>query len=177
MNELIEKMQKLNVKSVMLDKCLGKVFIDNEGNLSYKGGFRIYKQPIYAYQDALEKLNANEIKLDKWQDVVMKKFATKLVYHNDDKTEKVEDSLRKWSWKSDITDSGVNVSEDFVIEGNINQLRKFESYANNHMRYCNGCWYRYNNEELTEWMRIFSEFGLYDAYDSFDEYYHNSIVD
>lgn len=175
-NELIENMQRLNVKSIMLDNGLGKVTLEKD-HLAYDGGFRVYRYPADAFKEALNKLTANKDKLGKWQEIVTKKFTTNLIYHNDDNTECREDSLRKWSWKSDITDSGISVSEDFVIEGNINQLRKFHSYANNHMRYCNGCWYKYDNDEVTEWMKVFREFGLYEAYDSFSEYYHNSIVD
>lgn len=167
-------MQKLDVKSIALDNGLGKVNLEND-HLTYDGGFRVYRYTSCAFRDALIKLNEYEDKLLKWKEVVPIRFSTSLIYHNDDNTER-EESMSKWSWKSDITDSGISVKEN-VIEGNIDQLRKFNSYANNHMRYCNGCWYKYGNEEVEEWMKIFRIFGLYKAYDSFAEYYHNSIVD
>jgi hypothetical protein len=176
MKELIEKMQNLDIKSIALDRGLGTVFIDKNGNLSYESGLHYYVHPRYAFEDALKKLDIYENKLLNWKKIVPIKFSTSLIYHNDDNNERKE-SLQKWCWKSDITDSGISVKEDFLIEGNINQLRKFYSYANNHMRYCNGCYYRYENEEVKEWMDIFRTFGLYEAYDSFEEYYHNSIVD
>lgn len=177
MENLIEKMQKFSVKSIMLNENLGKVLVDENGNLSYeKGHCRYYTQPMYAYEAAFTQLSKYEDKLLKWKEIVPMKFSTSLIYHNDDNEERKE-SLQKWSWKSDITDSGISIKDDLIIEGNINQLRKFLSYANNHMRYCHGCYYKYENEEIKEWMDVFRTFGLYEAYDSFAEYYHNAIVD
>ena len=133
MKELIDKMQKLGIKCVTLDENLGKVLLDDNNNLSYNKGFRYYIQTNYAFEDAFTKLGKYEDKLLQWKDIVPSKFSTRLIYHNDDGNERTE-SIAKWIWKSDITDSGISVKDEFVIEGNINQLREFKSYANNHMR-------------------------------------------
>lgn len=176
MKELINKMQKLGIRCVTLDKNSGKVLLDENGDLSYNKGLLYYSQTNYAFENAFTKLGKYEDKLLQWKDIVSSKFSTRLIYHNDDGNERTE-SIAKWVWKSDITDSGISVKDEFVIEGNINQLREFNSYANKHFRYCHGCYYKYDNEELKEWMEIFQTFNLYKAYDSFSEYYHNSIVD
>ena len=172
-------MQQLGITQVRVGKsgqALGAIKL-KEGNLRYEKGFRYYKDSNYAFEDALKNLNENKETLNGWKDVAAKEFQTYVIYHNDDNKERIE---QNWCWTSDITDSKVRIENDEVgmlLTGNLNQLRKFKSYANNHMRYCNGCWYDYSNWEVKRWLELFNDFGLFEAYDSFSEYYHNSIVD
>lgn len=172
-------MQQLGVTQVRVGKsgqALGKIKL-SDGKLHYEKGFRYYTDPNHAFEDALKNLNEHKETLKDWKDVAAKEFQTYVIYHNDDNKERIE---QNWCWTSDITDSKVRIENDEVgmlLTGNLNQLRKFKSYANNHMRYCNGCWYDYSNWEVKRWLELFNDFGLFEAYDSFSEYYHNSIVD
>lgn len=176
---LLNEMQQLGVTQVRVGKsgqALGKIKLA-DGKLQYEKGFRYYKDPTYAFEDALKNLNENKETLKGWKEAAAKEFQTYVIYHNDDNKERTE---QNWCWTSDITDSKVRTENDEVgmlLTGNLNQLRKFKSYANNHMRYCNGCWYDYSNWEVKRWLELFNDFGLFEAYDSFSEYYHNSIVD
>lgn len=44
MKELINKMQKLGIRCVTLDKNSGKVLLDENGDLSYNKGLLYYSQ-------------------------------------------------------------------------------------------------------------------------------------
>lgn len=52
MKELINKMQKLGIRCVTLDKNSGKVLLDENGDLSYNKGLLYYSQTNYAFEDA-----------------------------------------------------------------------------------------------------------------------------
>lgn len=178
-NTLLNKMQQLGVTQVRVGKkgqALGAIKLKEE-KLQYEKGFRYYTNPEDAFEDALKNLNENEETLKGWKDASAKEFQTYVIYHNDDNKERTE---KDWCWTSDITDSKVRTEKDEVgllLTGNLNQLRKFKSFANNHMRYCHGCYYDYSNWEVKRWIELFYDFGLFEAYDSFGEYYHNAIVD
>lgn len=178
-NTLLNEMQQLGITKVRVGKkgqALGNIKL-KEGKLLYEKGFRYYFNPDDAFADALKNLNDSKETLKGWKDAAAKEFQTHLLYHNDDNKERIEQS---WLWTSDITDSKVRTEKDeagLLLTGNINQLRQFKSYANNHMRYCHGCYYDYTNDEVRQWIELFYDFCLFEAYDSFGEYYHNAIVD
>lgn len=148
--------------------------------MQYKGGSRVYKKEYeyLAFEKAIAKVNADMEQIKQWKNVSRQSFRTKLIY----KSKESEHVERKYIWQSDISDSGVEVEQDdvdgaMVLVGNINVLRKFLSYANNHWRYCYDTKYLYDNEELVRLMQLFRDYDLYAAYDDFMEYYHNGIVD
>ena len=138
---------------------------------SYKSGYE-----HLAFADAIRKVNEDMENIKTWREKSKKIYETRLVYCG--KTKSIENG---YCWTSDIKDSGVGVKKDadgyLVFFGNINSLRKFLSYAKNHWRYCYNSDYKYENAELCELMQLFSDYGIYAPYDSFSEYYHNSIVD
>ena len=100
------------------------------------------------------------------------------MYHTDFDDPKYNRIIDKFtSYPSDIKDSGVTIKDNNIVCGNINQLRKFLTYTNNHNRYCR-CSDKYMNEYVNKLLGIGGMFeGLFEKYDSFDEYYHNAIVD
>lgn len=182
-------------------KNLGVIQINGD-KLSYKGGSWKYNDgwEHLAYTNAIRKFNEDIDKIEKWREIAAKVFETGLLDVTSDYSRQgaSETIVKAWCcYPSDLTDSGVEAigglvynpngrygmpaldlgGGKLVLRGNINQLRKFLSYANNHYRYCNGCSYKYENEELKEWMDFFRSYDLYAAYDSFSEYYHNAIVD
>lgn len=116
-------------------------------------------------------------KIAKWREIAKQNFETTLMYGSRDEG---DHPAGFYTWKSDFTDARVeilsNENGNVRLRGNINQLRKFKEYANNHLRYCGG-YYSYDNVELLEWLAIFREFSLFEKYDSFEEYYHGGIVD
>lgn len=156
------------------NKDLG--YITND--MKYKGGSWKYTYEDTAFKQAFHCVNCDMEKFKSISDIAKMAFRTKLMY----KSKESYYAVKSYCYDSDIRDSGVKVFKDelencLVFVGNINQLRKFLSYAKNHWRYCNGTTYEYSNEDLVEWMDFFSRYGLYETYDSFAEYYHNSIVD
>ena len=175
--ELSENMAKYGVSCVKIGNC-GKVILEN-GVLSYdhKESFRYYTDERYAYEAALAKVKRDAERLSKWKESASKVFSTGIAFAPWSGKRKPEAS--DWVWKSDIVDSGVATSagsEGIVFSGNVNQLRKFKSYAVNHARYLEGT-YVFTNEEVENLLSLFYDYGLFEAYDSFSEYYHNGIVD
>lgn len=149
-------------------------------NMEYKGGSWHYNKgyEYIAFDKAIERVNKDMQQIEGWRNVAKQTFRTKLIY----KSESSHYAEKKYTWESDIKDSGVQVEYDekedaLIFVGNINQLRKFLSYATNHWRYCNGTTYYYENEELRNLMQFFRDYDMYAAYDSFMEYYHGGIVD
>lgn len=180
--ELIYVMQFYSIGKVELtdgQKQLGHVTL-TDGNLKYvRDGQWKYNKDLYAFNRAMEQLNADMERIKDWRNIAAKKFSTLLIYKGN--SGESFEKKKSYLYNNDIRDSKVTATEDdekrLVIEGTIDQLRKFLSYANNHLRYCNGCSYKYSDEELNKWMKLFYRYGLYEKYDSFDEYYHGGIVD
>lgn len=180
--ELIYVMQFYAIGKVELtyeQKRLGHVTLTN-GNLKYvRDGYWRYNNDLSAFNRAIQQLNADMEHIKDWRNIAAKKFSTLLIYKGN--SGESFEKKKSYFYNSDIRDSKVTATEDddkrLVVEGTIDQLRKFLSYANNHLRYCNGCSYKYSDEELNEWMELFDKYGLYEKYNSFDEYYHGGIVD
>lgn len=160
-----------------LSRRIGR--LSNELKYSYSP-YQEHLKPEYEYlaiDYAIRFVNQYIDKITKWREVVARKFETAVVHGEKDQ----EFNSGRYSWTADFKDSGVEVlknenGSNVIIRGTIDQLRKFKEYANNHLRYCGG-YYSYENDEVLEWLAIFREFGLFEKYDSFEEYYHGGIVD
>ena len=188
-DELIYVMQFYGVKQVPVREVgskrnLGVVKLDG-GKLVYEGGdWKYNDNGIHlAYSNAIRKFNEDIDKIEKWREIAKQVFETPIA-EKVDKSWTNEHSVSEcrggWMYESDIIDSGVELVKDgskFKVRGTLDQLRKFLSYAKNHLRYCNGETYVYTDEEVVSWMEFFRLYDLYKAYNSFSEYYHGGIVD
>lgn len=193
-NELEYMMRFLGIKEINLENRCGKIILTSDKlEYDHSNSTRYYTNDYFALKAAMNELGKDVEKIREFLKIKDNIFNAALMRKENDGTKPV----KLWVYLSDIKDSGVEViagkhhnpetrfgmpmvdkgGDVLVLRGNINQLRKFLSYANNHLRYINGSCYVYENEELTEMMRIFKKYGLYESYDSFCEYYHNSIVD
>lgn len=178
MKELIEIMEKYGINSVRLPQNCGNVILKNNSlEYDYKYALRYYREKTYAYKVAYDFI------VSKIEDIVFFKNNVNNVfestmYHTDFDNKTYNHIVEKFTtYISDIRDSGVQIKNNNVVVGNINQLRKFSSYTNNHYRYCR-CGDSYTNEDVKRMLEIGNIFdGLFQPYNSFDEYYHNSIVD
>lgn len=205
--ELLYMMQFYGIKQVPVIetkpyKNLGVIYINKGGELSYKGGNWSYNEGYehLAFDNAIRKFNEDIDKIKSWREIAKREFETDLAQKTEKGWKPEENGIsavKAWVYLSDIKDSGVEVvggeyynentpygmpmvdkgGDALRVRGTLDKLRKFLSYAVNHLRYCNGETYVYTDEEVVNWMKFFKEYDLYAAYDSFSEYYHNGIVD
>jgi hypothetical protein len=176
--DLKAKMERYGIEGIKLSNDCGKVVL-KDGVLSYERRYsaRYYINEEYAYIVALNELNEREGDIELFLSSKDKIYESRMCHIEYDNKE-YNHVVDKFSiYKSDIEDSGVVIKDNNIVVGNINQLRKFKSYTNNHYRYCRCC-DNYENEEVERLLKIGAKFeGLFEKYDSFMEYYHNAIVD
>ena len=204
--ELLYMMQFYGIKQVPVIetnpyyKDLGVIYINKGGELSYKKGNWSYTYEQFAFGNAIRRFNEDLDKIKEWREIAKREFETDLAQKTEKGWKPEENGIsavKAWVYLSDIKDSGVEVvggkyyneesrygmpmvdkgGDALRVRGTLDKLRKFLSYAVNHLRYCNGETYVYTDEEVINWMKFFREYDLYAAYNSFDEYYHNATVD
>ena len=178
----LEKLMKKNgVKHIVLNDHCGRVLFDGKA-LSYdhKYSCKYYTANKYAYEAALKQLENDMPLITEYNDNCGKVFESTIYLHDFDSHYPDRTAKNKWFWESDIKDSGVmltfNEDNECVFSGDIDTLRKFKSFACNHCRYTRST-YIYSNEEVEKYLSLCGRYGLFKPHDSFDEYYHNTIVD
>lgn len=175
--ELVYMMRFLGIKTINLDNHCGKIILQgNKLEYDMHDSLRYYTHISYAIKAAMAELGDDT---DDIREALKVKCSTfKVALMNKNKNGIVP--VKNWLYMSDIKDSGIEVdsgSDALVVCGTIDQLRKFLSYANNHLRYINCSSYIYNDEKVDRMLELFKKYDLFKPYDSFSEYYHGGIVD
>lgn len=168
----IEYVPIINVEGKRLGRITNEMVYDTSNSLYHY----IKEYEHLAFRDAINVINNDMPKLEMWREKAKQIFTTKLVYKGNTET-----TIKKsYLWNSDIEKTHLKVEKnedgELVFSGNINDLKNFKSYANDHLRYCNGCRYTFENEEVNELIDLFNKYGLAPKGDSY-EWWHVGIVD
>lgn len=179
MVELIDKMKQYGINKIILDGNCGSVILNGDKlEYDYRYALRYYTYTNRAFEVAYDRLIKHITDIEDFMRNKGKIYETTMFHKEyDSDMIKYNRVVTKFTYQSDIVDSGVTIKDTNVVVGNINQLRKFKVYTNNHNRYCRCCEI-YMNEKVEQLLALGGIFiGLFENYDSFMEYYHNSIVD
>ena len=176
--ELKYMMDFLNIQYVRITddgRDLGKVTND----MKYEGGARVYKKEYeyLAYKKACEHLSNDYEEIKVWREISKKVFVTRLLVGEWDKEKKPE---TWYCWTDDAEKCHIRMSKDengkVLLQGRINDLKNFKSYANDHMIYVR-IRYSLESEEVNHYIELFNRYGLRNADDDGYEWWRVGIVD
>ena len=177
-DELKYVMQFLNIPFVeIVDRGhdMGKVTQEmkyESGSWKYNKGFE-----YLAFRKACEQIMEDYDEILTWKEISKKVFTTRLL---SGEWEKEKNPVSGYCWKSDAEKCHIKMSNDdegnLLLQGRINDLDNFVSYANDHMRYVRDRYYL-ENEDVLRYIKLFKRYGLKNADDDGYEWWRIGIVD
>ncbi len=176
--ELRYMMQFLGIPYVRImdgGNDMGKVTRD----MKYEPGFYRYKSGYVglAFDIASRRLSQDYELLQEWKEESKKTYITRLLYGTYKGEKKAETG---YCWKSDFEKCHIAVSKDvngcLLLQGRVNDLKNFCSYANDHMKYCQEGYYL-ESVDVNALIELSDRYGLKNAGDDDYDPYRIGIVD
>ena len=171
-------MQFLSIPYVCIidgGKNMGKVTQE----MKYEPGFYSYKSGYVglAFDIACKTLMQDYERLHEWKEASKKTYVTRLLYGTYKGEKKAETG---YCWKNDFEKCHIAVSKDvngcLLLDGRVNDLKNFRSYANDHMKYCQEGYYL-ESADVNGLIELSDRYGLKNAGDDGYEWWRVGIVD